>query len=236
MLLNRIQPVLDHHLRPNQNGFRPGRSTSSQNLALRQLIGGVNSNNLPAVLLFLDFHKAFDSVHQDKMFFIFKAYGLPDEMTQAIKLSKHELKFYHQMGKLTNLICWQVLSKEIAPYLFTIVLDYVMREATSKTDNSGFTISRRRSTIHPAVKVSDLDFPDDIALTLDTTQEAQNLLSAVETAAANVGLHLNATKTETIMYNQAIEEINSLNGEKIECVNDLNTSDPGLITHSKTST
>ena len=34
MILNRIQPVLDPYLRPNQNGFRPGRSTTSQILAL----------------------------------------------------------------------------------------------------------------------------------------------------------------------------------------------------------
>jgi len=50
--------------------------------------------------------------------------------------------------------------------------------------------------------VSDLDFADDITFTLDTTQEAQKLLSAVKTAAPNVGLHLNATKTESIVYNQ----------------------------------
>ena len=43
MILNRIQPVLDPHLRPNQNGFRPGRSTSSQILALRRLIEGVKA-------------------------------------------------------------------------------------------------------------------------------------------------------------------------------------------------
>jgi len=83
-------------------------------------------------------------------------------------------------------------------------------------------MSRRRSTRHPTVKVSDLDFADDIALTLDTTQEAQNLLSvlsAVKTA-ANVGLHLNAKKTEAIVYKQPMEEINSMNGEKI-CIDDF---------------
>ena len=41
MILNRIQPKLDQHLRPNQNGFRPGRSTTAHILALRRLIEGV---------------------------------------------------------------------------------------------------------------------------------------------------------------------------------------------------
>ena len=41
MILNRIQPKLDQHLRPNQNGFRPGRSTTAHILELRRLIEGV---------------------------------------------------------------------------------------------------------------------------------------------------------------------------------------------------
>ena len=86
MILNRIQPVLDPYLRPNQNGFRPGRSTASQILALSSLVERVKEKNLPAVLLFLDFRKAFDSIHRDKMLSILKAYGLPNELIQAIKL------------------------------------------------------------------------------------------------------------------------------------------------------
>ena len=34
MILNRIQPEIDKRPRPNQNGFRPGRSTAAQILAL----------------------------------------------------------------------------------------------------------------------------------------------------------------------------------------------------------
>ena len=50
MLLNRIQPKLDTHLRPNQNGFRPKRSTNAHILALRRILEGVKRNNLKAVL------------------------------------------------------------------------------------------------------------------------------------------------------------------------------------------
>ena len=55
MILNRIQPAIDEHLRPNQNGFRPNRSTSSRILALRRIIEGVKQNKLPAVIMFVDF-------------------------------------------------------------------------------------------------------------------------------------------------------------------------------------
>ena len=62
--LNPIQPILDPLLRPNQNGFRPGRSTKSHILALRRIIEGVKSHNLQAVIIFVGFKKEFDSIHR----------------------------------------------------------------------------------------------------------------------------------------------------------------------------
>ena len=41
LILNRIQPVLEPRPRPNQNGFRPKRSTNAQILVLRRIIEGV---------------------------------------------------------------------------------------------------------------------------------------------------------------------------------------------------
>ena len=88
MILNRIQTVLDHHLRPNQNGFRPGRSTTSHILALRRLIEGVKSNNLKSTIIFVDFKKARDSIHHGKMekilVFTLYAYGIPEKLVAAI--------------------------------------------------------------------------------------------------------------------------------------------------------
>ena len=40
MILNRIKPHIDTISRPNQNGFRPGRSTISHIFTLRRLIEG----------------------------------------------------------------------------------------------------------------------------------------------------------------------------------------------------
>jgi len=82
--LNRIQPVLEKVLRINQNGFRKERSTVSQILTVRRVIEGIKAKNLPAVILFVDFSKAFDSVHRGKLESIMKAYGLPEETVKAV--------------------------------------------------------------------------------------------------------------------------------------------------------
>ena len=80
MFLNRIRPCIDPFLRGNQSGFRPGRSTTSQTLALRRIIEEVEKNNLQAVMVFIDFCKAFDSISHKAMFSILSAYGMPPRL------------------------------------------------------------------------------------------------------------------------------------------------------------
>ena len=48
----------------------------------------------------------------------------------------------------------------------------------------------------PAVKVTDPDFADDLALITDSVAEAQDFLRSLELAANSVGLHLNEGKTK----------------------------------------
>ena len=86
LLLNRIRPEVDPLLRKNQNGFRTNRSTSGQILTIRRVLEGVNAKNLPATLLFIDFSKAFDSIHRERMKNILLAYGIPLETVNGIMM------------------------------------------------------------------------------------------------------------------------------------------------------
>ena len=66
LLRNRIEPKIDNILRKNQNGFRRNRSTTSQILTIRRILEGLRAKNLQATLIFVDFTKAFDSIHRGK--------------------------------------------------------------------------------------------------------------------------------------------------------------------------
>ena len=46
----------------------------------------MKERNLPLAAVFIDFSKAFDSVHRDRMFDILSAYGIPGTIVKAIKL------------------------------------------------------------------------------------------------------------------------------------------------------
>ena len=224
MILNRIQPILDEHLRPNQNGFRPGRSTTAHTLALRRLMEGVKRNNLKAIITFVDFRKAFDSIHRGRMLKILEAYGVPEELVKVIgTLYKNtSAKVITPDGETNpfNIVAGVLQGDTLAPYLFAIVLDHVMRQAVgTKINELGFELERRKSRRHPAVVISDLDFADDIALLSEEIEQAQQLLHRVEHESAKVGLQLNDKKTKVMSFNQKNPtNINTRNGERLEVV------------------
>ena len=87
LLRNRIEPKIDNILRKNPNGFRRNRSTTSQILTIRRILVGVRAKNLQATLLFVDFTKAFNSIHRGKMEQILLAYGLLKKPWQQLRFS-----------------------------------------------------------------------------------------------------------------------------------------------------
>ena len=76
LILNRIRNVIDLRLGINQIGFRPKGTNVAQILALRKIIEGIKGNNLKAILTFIDFKKAFDSIHRGKMMRILRKVSL----------------------------------------------------------------------------------------------------------------------------------------------------------------
>ena len=55
-------------------------------MTTRQILEGVRAKTLEAAILFVDFSKAFDSMHWRKMEQILFAYGLPKEIIAAIMI------------------------------------------------------------------------------------------------------------------------------------------------------
>ena len=108
----------------------------------------------------------------------------------------------------------------LAPFLFIIVLDYVLRLSLDTINYKGLQIHPRRSRRQPATHITDLDFADDIALVSDLVTNAEALLHSVEDAASLVGLHCNETKTEVISSTPN-SSFRSLAGNSIKQVEDF---------------
>ena len=111
-----------------------------------------------------------------------------------------------------------VLQRDIlAPYLFNICLDYVLRTFTDKMKENGFKLAKDRSRWYFAQIITDADYADDMALLANSPAQAKTLLHSLEWAAAGVDLHVNTHKTEYMCFYQR-GDISILNGSSPKLV------------------
>ena len=221
LLWNRIEPKIDNILRKNQNGFWRNRSTTSQILTIRRILEGIQAKNLQATLIFVDFTKAFDSIHRGKMEQILLAYSLPKETVAAITIlywnTKVKVRSSDGDTEYFNIVAGVLQGNTLAPYLFIICLDYMLRTSIDKIRENGFELTKKRNRMYPAKTITDADYADDIVLLANTPNQAETQLHSLERAATGIGLHVNAHKTEYMCYNQT-GDISTLDGTSLKLV------------------
>ena len=146
---NRIEPRIDNILRKNQSGCRRNRSMTSQILTIRRLLEGVRAKNLQATLLFVNFTKAFDSIHRGKMEQILLAYGIPRETVTAITIlyrnTKVKVCSLDGDTEYFDIVAGILQGDMLTPYLFIICLDYVLRTSIDKIKENSFELTKKRS-------------------------------------------------------------------------------------------
>ena len=178
----------------------------SEILTIRRILEGVRAKNIQATLIFVDFTKAFDSIHRGKIEQIQLAYGITKETVAAITIlySNNKVKVRSPDGhrEYFNIVAGVLQGDSLAPYLFIICLDYVLRTSIDKIRGHGFKMTKKRSRMYPAKTITDADYADDIAILANTPNQTDTLLHSLERAATGIGHHVNAHKTQYMCYNQ----------------------------------
>ena len=144
---NRILPAIKPPLRINQNGFRPGRTTTSHILALRCLIEGIKDKNLSVIIIFIDFKKAFDTIHCGKLIQILRSYGIPEKLVRATEVmymnTKAKMLSPDGETELFHILAGVLQGDTLAPSLFIIALDFALGKAINEREEElGFQIQR----------------------------------------------------------------------------------------------
>ena len=191
ILFNRIRDYVDPILRKNQAGFRPGRSCAQQIHILRRIMEDYQNYQMPLTITFIDFKKAFYSIDREVMFVVLRHYGIPVALVNAIIVLYSNSK-NAVLGNGNISVPFEVSTKVLqgdvwAPFLFIILVDYLMRKATSDLD-FGVETHPRCSRRYPAKVLNDLDFADDIALLESTMALAQAQVTSTASAAKDLDL------------------------------------------------
>ena len=160
------------------------------------------------------------------MFEILNLYGIPDKIISAIKVlytdTSSTILTTDGETPAFSINDGILQGDTLAPFLFIIVVDYVLRMSVDTISNKGLEIKPRQSSRHPAEYHTDTDFADDIALISHSLANAQSLLQSLEQASNCVGLYLNESKTEYV--NKCISDsdfvIQTLNNTLLKMVSD----------------
>ena len=152
---------------------------------------------------------------------ILLACGLPKETVAAITIlyrnTKVKVRSPDGDAEYFDIVAGVWQGDTLAPYLFIICLDYVLRTSIDKIRENGFELTKKRSRRYPAKTITDHDYADDIALLANTPNQAETVLHSLERAGAGIGLFVNAHKTEYMCYNQ-IGDITTPDGASLKLV------------------
>ena len=212
---------------------------TSQILTIRRILEGIWTKNLQATLLFVDFTKAFDSIHRGKMEQILLAYSLHKETVAAIMIlyrnTKVKVRSPDGDTEYFVIVAGVLQGDMLAPYLLIICLDYVLRTLIDEIRENGFELTKKRSRRYPAKTITDADNTNDIAILANTLNQAETLLHSLERAAACIGLQVNVHKTEYICYNQT-GDISTLDGTPLKLVDKFTYLGSSVSSTKRTST
>ena len=104
-------------------------------MTIRRILG-VRAKNLEAIILFIDFPKALDSILRGKIEQIFLVYGLPKETVTGTmmqyKNTKVKVRSPDRDTNYFDIVEGVLQGDTLAPYLFIICIDYVLRTSVDE--------------------------------------------------------------------------------------------------------
>ena len=165
-----------------------------QIFALRNIIEQCAEWQRQLYVNFVDFEKAFDSIHRESLWSILRHYGIPTKLVQTIKsfYSNFRCSVGHN-GTLFDVKTGVRQGCVMSAVLFNIAIDWVMRKTTED--------SPRGIRWNLFSTLDDLDFADDLALLSHTHQHIQEKTTRLQTYGQQVGLKISTKKTETMTLN-----------------------------------
>ncbi|XP_060064977.1 uncharacterized protein LOC132545315 [Ylistrum balloti] len=160
IIIDRIREGIDIRLRKEQAGYRKGRSTTQQVFILRNIIEQVNEWQATLYLNFIDFEKAFDSIHRESRWTIMRKYRVSDKIVSIVRLFYEDFQCavenQGETGEWFNIKTGVKQQCNMSGFIFLVIMDWVIRKAVGNGEN-GIRWSL-------TTKMEDLDFTDDISL------------------------------------------------------------------------
>ena len=192
---NRLKLVLPKLIDNDQTGFLKGRFIGENIRLIDSVINFTAAKNIPGLLVFLDFEKAFDTIEWPFIHKTFHHFNFGSSILRWIKLFYHDIEScILNNGWSSNLFKLERGVRQgcpLSPYLFILCAE-VLADAIRKHNNiKGIFVDGQE------IKIS--LYADDTTLILDGSRASfQNSLQILEFFRAISGLRLNLKKRQAL--------------------------------------
>ena len=173
--------------------------------------------NTTLYINFMDYEKAFDSLHRESMWKILRHHGIPPKIVALIKMMYKDPK--------CRVICNNTTTESfkvttgvkqgclLSPILFILAMNWVMKETTK---------DRKRGIRWTLTSVlEDLDYADDVGLLSSCYKDMQEKTTRMKETSELIGLKVNKKKTKVMKINSKKNDPIRIDDHELEDVEEF---------------
>ena len=191
-IANRIKKYLPNIINSSQTGFIKGRYIGENIRLIQETIEKMENENMPGLLFFADFEKAFDSISHKYILKCLKSFNFGTDIIQWVKCFYHGANSCVQnagfISDFFNVNRGVRQGCPLSPYLFILCIEVLSATLNKDQEIKGIEINGKefKSTM----------FADDATFAMDGSLKSfKKLLKILEDFKLISGLKLNINKT-----------------------------------------
>ena len=147
--------------------------------------------------IFVDFQKAYDSIRRDKLYAIMAHFGISNNLIRLTKATMENSNYCVKIGTIMTdgfkIGTGLKQGDGLAPTLFNIALEYVIRQSSVQTTSTIF---------HKSVQL--IGYADDINIMSRTKRVISDVYGELRERAKEVGVIKNVDKTKATVQNRSL--------------------------------
>ncbi len=219
VLANRLQKVLSDLIHEDQTGYIKGRYIGSNARLISDYFDHCESFQIPGILLFLDFEKAFDSIEWNFMFSVLKKFNFGEGFIKWVQVlyNKPTLAIKNN-GWISKDITLERGVRQGCPLsalLFVLSVEVMAINIRNNKNIHGF------NCLDSEIKTS--MYADDTTLLMNDLDSVKNAIENVNIFSNIAGPRLNVDKTEGILLGPLKNSMESKHGinftnEPVRCL------------------
>eukprot|EP00916_Digyalum_oweni_P020965 GHVL01034894.1.p1 GENE.GHVL01034894.1~~GHVL01034894.1.p1 ORF type:complete len:377 (-),score=17.22 GHVL01034894.1:1234-2364(-) len=200
-----MQNVVDSIIQPDQVAFLKGRDIASLLRMVDDVVYSAQQNDIPGAMLAVDFKKAFDSISQEYMTYVFTKFGFGNELVRWVEiLMKESWSCIGYGGWLSEEIRVEGGIRQgccFSPLTFILGIELLAIKMRGKNGVHGIPINKSED-IYALLKIA--LYADDVTLFLRDRDDIKLALDILKQFASISGLEINTRKTEAMWLGSSI--------------------------------